>query len=215
MKTKNRRKHFLVDKSLQFHYLLYIVATLAIVAGVGMTGSYFGIWGSVVKTFSEESLHETMVTAAQINEYEQARRPSPKTTALPSIRTYQETSLLSERQKELIREIMDETNQKMLTLGALLLIFIGWGSIFLTHKIAGPIFKFGQYFQELAKGNLALRIKLRKFDEARNLELRFNEMAAALDATVAKMKRIAREMPRETALDELKKELSKIKTTSD
>jgi len=215
MKTKNRRKHFLVDKNLQFHYLFYIILTLTVVSGVGMTGSYFGIWGSVVKIFSEESLHETMVTAAQLNEYEQARHPSPKKLSLPSIRTYQETSLLSERQKELIREIMDETNQKMLALGVFLLIFIGWGSIFLTHKIAGPLFKFGQYFQELGRGNLAVRIRLRKFDEARNLEFRFNEMAAALDAIVAKMKRITREIPRETALDELKKELSKIKTTSD
>ena len=118
-------------------------------------------------------------------------------------------------EKELIREIMDETNQKMLALGAVLLIFIGWGSIFLTHKIAGPLFKFGQYFQELTKGNLSIRIRLRKFDEARNLELRFNEMAAALDASVAKMKRIVREMPREAVIEELNKELVKLKTTSD
>ena len=103
----------------------------------------------------------------------------------------------------------------MLALGSLLLISIGVGSIFLTHKIAGPLFKFGQYFQELAKGNLSIRIRLRKFDEARNLELRFNEMAAALDASVSKMKRIARETPREVTIEELKKELVKLKTTSD
>ncbi len=212
---KNRRKHFLVDKSLQLHYLFYIVIALAVVSTVGMTGSYFGIWSSVTKAFSEESLRETMVTAAQINEYEQARRPSTGKQPLPSIRTYQETSLLSERQKELIQEIMDQTNQKMLGLGVLLLILIGWGSIFLTHKIAGPIFKLAQYFQELGKGNLAVRIRLRKFDEARNLELRFNEMAAALDATVGKMKRIVREAPCETAVEELRKELAKLKTTSD
>lgn len=215
MKTKNRRKHFLIDKSLQIHYSLYIVMALALVSAVGMTGSYFGIWGSVIKAFSEEALHETMMTAAQINEYEQARRPFLKKQPTPSIRTYQETSLLSERQKELIHEIMTETNQKMLTLGAFLLIFIGWGSIFLTHKIAGPIFKFAQYFQELGKGNLAIRIRLRKFDEARNLELSFNEMAAALDAAAGKLKRITREAPRETVIEELKKELAKFKTTSD
>ena len=215
MRTKNRRKHFLVDRSLQLHYLLYIVITLTVVSAVGMTGSYFGIWSSVIKTFSEESLRETMVTAAQINEYEQARQPSIKKQLLPSIRTYQETSLLSERQKELIHEIMNETNQKMIGLGALLFIFIGWGSIFLTHKIAGPLFKFAQYFQELEKGNLAVRMRLRKFDEARNLELGFNEMAATLDATVGKMKRIMRESSYETKVEELKKELAKLKTTSD
>ena len=85
MRTKNRRKHFLVDKNLQFHYLLYIVIMLAVVSGTGIVGSYFGIWASVIKTFSEESLRETMVTAAQINEYEQARRPAPKQLSMPSI----------------------------------------------------------------------------------------------------------------------------------
>lgn len=212
---KNRRRHFLIDKKLQLHYVLYIMLTLAVVSAAGMTGSYFGIWGSALKVFSEESLRETLMTAAQLNEYEQARQPMVKLSPLPSLRTYQGTSLLSERQKELVRQAMDETNQKMLALGIFLLIFIGWGSIFLTHKIAGPLFKFGQYFRELGAGNLAARIKLRKFDEAQNLESQFNEMAAALDATVAKMKRIAREMPRERAIDELKKELSKLKTTSD
>ena len=212
---RNRRKHFLIDKRLQLHYVFYIVLTLSIVSAVGMMGSYFGIWGSALKIFSEESLRETLVTAAQLNEYEQARHPMVKPSPLASLRAYQETSLLSERQKELVKQVMDETNQKMLGLGALLLIFIGWGSIFLTHKIAGPLFKFGQYFQELASGNLAARIKLRKFDEAHNLESQFNEMAGALDATVAKMKRITRETPREQAFEELKKELAKLKTTSD
>lgn len=215
MKTKNRRKRFLVDKTLQLHYLLYIVLTLAVISAVGMTGSYFGIWGSVIKTFSEESLRQSMMTAAQIHEYEQARRPFPGGLSIPSIRTFQETSLLSERQKEMIRQIMDETNQKMLGLGALLLIFIGWGSIFLTHKIAGPIFKAGQYFQMLGKGDLTARIELRKFDEAHDLAKRFNEMSAALDAAIGKMKRITRQTPPERVPEELKKELAKFKTSSD
>ena len=215
MRTKNRRKHFLIDKALQFRYVLYMVATLGIVSAVGITGSYFGMWGSAVKVFSEESLRQSMLTAAQINEYERARRPASKESPLPSVRTYKEISLLSERQKEMIREIMDETNQRMLGLGALLLIFIGWGSIFLTHKIAGPIFKLGQYLREIEKGNLTARIKFRKFDEVHYLAGQFNDMAAQLDAAMTKIKRTTKEMPRETLSDELKRELAKFKTTSD
>ncbi|MBI4372987.1 MAG: hypothetical protein HY585_04600 [Candidatus Omnitrophica bacterium] len=211
---KNRRKHFLIDKALQFHYLFYIVATLGVVSAVGMTGSYFGIWSSAVKVFSAESLRESMLTAAQIHEYEQAKRP-PKEAILPSVRSYQEIPLLSERQREMIREIMDETSQRLLGLGVLLLVFIGWGSIFLTHKIAGPIFNLEQHLHEIENGNLAARMRLRKFDEMPHLEKQFNEMAGALDAAMTKMKRLAKELPREVASEELKRELTKFKTTSD
>lgn len=215
IKMRNRRKHFLVDKRLQFHYLFYMTITITAVSGVGMTGSYFGIWNSVVKTFSEESLRESITTAAQINEYEQARRPMPEKLALSTMRLFQETALLSERQKEMIREIMDKTNRKMLYLGILLIVLIGWGSIFLTHKIAGPLLKFGRHCQKLGTGNLTVRIELRKFDEAHWLAKEFNEMSAQLDRTIAKMKRIVRQAPRGTVPEELKEELAKFKTTSD
>lgn len=210
MRSKNRRKHFLVDKSLQFRYLLYIVLTLSIVSGTALVGSYYGIWASVIKAFSQESLYGSIITAAQIQEYDQARRPYSK-SSLSSLRTFRETSLLSEYQKEMIRHIMDETNQKILILGILLLIFIGWGSIFLTHKIAGPIFKLGKSCGELAHGNLTVRIKLRKFDEGERLTNQFNEMAAAFDTSIAKMKQIAQRTPH--LPEELKRELSKFKTT--
>ncbi|MBI4358764.1 MAG: methyl-accepting chemotaxis protein [Candidatus Omnitrophica bacterium] len=215
MRTKNRRKRFLVAKGLQLHYVIYIVITLATISAVGMTGSYFGIWASVIKAFSEESLRESLVTAAQINEYEQARRPQLRELPLRSLRLFQETALLSERQKEIIRDIMDETHQRLLGLGALLLVFIGWGSIFLTHKIAGPIFKLGQYFRALGKGDLTVRIKFRKFDEIHYVADQFNEMTEALDARVGKIKRILRQTPPEVLREELKKELAQFKTTAD
>ena len=216
MKSKNRRKRFLIHKKMQLHYVLYIAVTLTIVSAVGMTGIYFGIWGSIVTAFSEDSLRQSMITAAQISEYEQARRR--RTDAglrLPSVRIFRETALLSERQKEMIREIMDETNQKTLGLGTLLLIFIGWGSIFLTHKIAGPVFKLRQYCKLVEKGDLTIRIKFRKFDEIPELAEQFNNMIAALDASLTQIKRISRQSPPETALHGLQKEFAKIKTTSD
>ncbi|MBI1978421.1 MAG: methyl-accepting chemotaxis protein [Candidatus Omnitrophica bacterium] len=211
---KNRRKHFLVDKSLQFHYLLYIVLTLTLVAGVGIVGSYFGIWGSAIKIFSEESLRESMLTAAQLTDYERARRPFFKPQEAPSIRNYQDTALLSERQREMIREIMNETTRRMVGLGIFLVFFIGWGSIFLTHKIAGPVFKLKQYLHRVEQGDLTTRIQFRKFDEIHKLADDFNATIAALDAHVGTMKRMVRESSSETVLNTFKKELSKFKTSN-
>jgi len=211
----NRRKHFLIDKSFQLHYVIYIVLTLAIILSVGMVGNYYGIWASTIKAFSEESLRESLITSAQMNEYEASRRPVSRINQMPSLRMYRETALLSQRQKEIIRQIMDDAHRKTIALGILLLFFIGWGSIFLTHKVAGPLYKLTQYMQELKNGDLTVRIKFRKFDEVRYLAVHFNELASNLDVSLSRIKKILKEAPSDSAVAEVKKELSKFKTSSD
>lgn len=214
MILKNRRRHFLVDKSFQLHYVLYIVLTLSIICSVGMIGNYYGIWASVIKAFSEESLQESLITSAQLNEYETSRHPSSKMNPSPSLRTYHETALLSQHQKEIIRQIMDDAHRKTIALGILLLFFIGWGSIFLTHKVAGPIFKLTQYMEVLKKGDLSARISFRKFDELHYLEKYFNDLASTLDTSLSQMKWILKDS-KDPAAVEAKKELSKFKTSAD
>lgn len=212
----NRRKHFLVDRSFQVHYAIYIVLILIVISSVGMIGNYYGIWASVVDAFSEESLQQTLITSAQMNEYETSRRPTDgHPVSTPSLRMYRETALLSQHQKEMIRQIMDDAHRKTIALGILLLFFIGWGSIFLTHKIAGPLFKLRQYLQELKNGNLTVRIKFRKFDEVNYLATHFNDLASTLDNSISRMKRILKQPVNDSTLAELKKEVSKFKTTSE
>jgi HAMP domain-containing protein len=48
-------------------------------------------------------------------------------------------------------------------------------SIFLTHRLAGPLFRIEQTARELIRGNLALRIRLRKGDELHELAGLLNE----------------------------------------
>lgn len=213
---KNRRKHFLIEKPLQFRYILYIVTTLTVVSVCGMIGTYFGVWGSVIKAFSEEEIRETLVTASRIYEYEEARRPKTalEKLTLPSLRFFKETALLSDRQKEILKNILNETHVKLAWLSLFLFVFIGWGSIYLTHKIAGPLYRFTKSFEALTNRDLTLRIRLRKWDEAKHVAQRFNEMMAHLDVSFQKMKRIADEYPKDQALEELKKELAKFKTSA-
>ena len=212
---KNRRKRFLVHKPIQLHYLFYFVAVLVVVSTAGITGTYFGIWASVLNAFSEEALHDTMLTAAQIHEYEQARRPAMNEPRALTVRTFRETALLSTRQKEILQEILDGTHRRLIGLGIVLLVLIGWGSIFLTHKVAGPLFRLKSSFEAAKSGDLTLRIKLRKFDEAKDVAHCFNEMMAALDGKISILKQAAHQSPSASnALEKIRHELSKFKTTS-
>lgn len=61
----------------------------------------------------------------------------------------------------------------LITLGIICIAVI-FVTLFLSHRIAGPMFRFEQDLCEIAKGNLCIRINLRKKDQ-------FSEMAIALN----------------------------------
>ena len=54
-------------------------------------------------------------------------------------------------------------------------------SIYLTHRVAGPLFRFEQTARELIRGNLALRIRLRKGDELHELAGLLNEVLDTIE----------------------------------
>ncbi len=211
MLFNNRRKHFFVQKGLQSRYIIYITATLLIVSLTAAVGIYFGIWGSVLKSFSDEEVRAAMVTASRIHEYDAARRPQSKSMAIPSIRLFKETALLSERQKEILQDILDDTHRRLVIPGILLLLFIGWGSIFLTHKVAGPLFRFSKSFGSVKNGDLSVRINLRKWDETKNVADDFNDMVEYLDQKIARLKTLSGQTPSESVLADIRRELSTFK----
>jgi len=53
-------------------------------------------------------------------------------------------------------------------------------SIYLTHRLAGPLFRIEQTARELIRGNLALRIRFRKGDELHELAGLLNEVLDSL-----------------------------------
>ena len=112
-----------------------------------------------------------------------------------------------------MQQILDRTYAELIKLGILLLVFIGWGSIFLTHKIAGPLFRFTKTFQSLSQGDLTLRIQLRKWDEAKGLALEFNQMMLALDQKISTVKKLAQNKSSDETLKQIQKELTYFKTS--
>ncbi len=54
-------------------------------------------------------------------------------------------------------------------------------SIYVTHRLAGPLFRLEQTARELIRGNLALRIRLRKGDELHELAGLLNEVLDTLE----------------------------------
>ncbi len=211
---KYKRKHFFINPRLQTHYIIYTSLALLICTGAAVLSMYFGIWGSVLQEFSSTKVQNDLLNAARMREYEQARHPdmNPNTGTLALFR---EVELLTERQKEIWSEILSTTHERLLVKYLILVALIAWASIFLTHKIAGPLYRFQQSCREITTGNLAVRIKLRRFDEAKDIASTFNEMAEKLDHSVIRMKTIMdEEQDVSTLKSKIEAELSQFKTTN-
>jgi methyl-accepting chemotaxis protein len=190
-----QRKHFLINKPFQIRFMIYILAILLIVMGASLASMYYGIWGSVLKELSDEGMRNKLIVANRIYQYEKAREIDSGIEASDaSLNFIRETELLSQREREIFKEILHRTNQRLFIYLLPLLIFIGWGTIFLSHKIAGPLYRFDRCFKDIRGGNLTTRAHLRKYDEALWLSESFNEMAESLDNQIATIKKSAEEI---------------------
>lgn len=66
-------------------------------------------------------------------------------------------------------------------IGVVILLF-GVLSIFITHKLAGPVFVFERMARNMAEGNLTVRAHLRKGDDLHDLAEHLNQMADNTEA---------------------------------
>jgi methyl-accepting chemotaxis protein len=64
----------------------------------------------------------------------------------------------------------------------LIIILFGVFSIYITHKIAGPVFVFERMARNIANGDLTIRAKLRKGDDLNGLADDLNKMADNLES---------------------------------
>ena len=213
---KNRRKHFLINKPLQLRYMFYLVFTLLIVLSTAGFGLYFGIWGEVLNAFTDKQFQSDLITAARLTQYEDVRTGT--STETPSTLTvFRQAEKLNDRQREIFNQILKDTNRRLLPKFLLLLFFIGWGTIFISHKIAGPFYRLQKAFESMGKGDVSTRIHLRKYDEARYIVDYFNTAVSYLDSVFIRLKKITGTKDTDAASRnaQIQEELSKIKTSAD
>jgi len=67
-------------------------------------------------------------------------------------------------------------------------------SMFLTHRFAGPIFRFEKSIEEMTKGNINFRIYLRAKDEGKELAEKINILVDMLSSNIKEMRRLSEEV---------------------
>jgi methyl-accepting chemotaxis protein len=211
--AQNRRKYFFINKPLQIRFMLAVIVPLFLINLVALAGLYLGIWSKVLETFSNDQTLNDLVTASRMVEYEQARHPVASQD-FSTLSFFKQTEKLSLRQREIFKGILDETNRSLLWKFLLLLFFLAWGTIFISHRIAGPFFRFSKAFNAVEKGDYRSRIVLRKLDEGRDVAQEFNEAMEKTDHLLSSLKALSQESDLPKAVTKIKEELSTVQTSA-
>ncbi|NTV51828.1 MAG: methyl-accepting chemotaxis protein [Candidatus Firestonebacteria bacterium] len=75
-------------------------------------------------------------------------------------------------------------NQTVLLIFVVFLLLAAVASVFASHSIAGPIYRFEKVLQGLAQGDLSQRVGLRRTDEFKHLADAFNEVISQLSSSI-------------------------------
>lgn len=102
--------------------------------------------------------------------------------------TYRDSFLRIEKTpKALFYEIIRAHGLYIFLIGAGISIL----SLFLSHRVAGPLYRFERSVEEITKGNLSFRIRLRKKDEAKELAELMNRMIETLSSHLSQIRDVA------------------------
>jgi methyl-accepting chemotaxis protein len=163
--SRHQRKlsNYLLDKNLQLRYILLVTILSALISGVL---GYMIYAQSRLSSASIERDLQVVLTPADGSRQEF-------------------TSDLAGKDQALIYE--------MATLGLALVVILSAYLVIMTHKVAGPLFKVSQYFEQMAEGRLVTVTPLRRGDMLQDFFGDFKSMHESLrarsQADVATMER--------------------------
>lgn len=201
----HRRTHYLVNKQFQLKYTLAIVATILVVMLASGAGLYMGMWSSIIENFSKFKVSENLETAKRIAGYEEARF---KKGDFRLEKIFREAELLSAKERETLHNALNSVNRSLAPKIIALAVIIFIAGIFISHKIAGPIYHFEKSARAIRDGDLSVDFHIRKTDELKEAASSLEEMVESLRKDIKDIKQLADD----GKLEEIKAMLSKYKT---
>jgi nitrogen fixation/metabolism regulation signal transduction histidine kinase len=165
------RTHFFIDKKFQGRYMLTFLIPMFIMLLFMLGILYLAsqtIIQSTIRTLKQN------VDSKIVSELQDTRNPAPEQykMALEGINEYIRTfSDSKEYQNNVLSALLWVVGGGLL----LVIIQIVLLTVFFSHKVAGPIYRFEKACNSVIEGDYTSEIKLRKGDEMQNLATLLNE----------------------------------------
>jgi len=175
---KRSIRNYLLDSHFQLKYASLLVMVAVVISGV-MGAVLYETTGAVVAESSalvDESKKVSEISRMNIKDL---ASDSPGLLTEFNREADAHDRLLADEQASLIRR-----QQRMIgsLVGglALMVVLIGMLGIYITHKVAGPVYKMTRLLKQVGDGNLHVDARLRKGDELRDFFETFTRMVEGL-----------------------------------
>lgn len=191
MGQENRKRtHYLINKRFQLKYTMAMVAMLMAVMLTTGLGIYLGLWSSIIENFSQFKVSENLETARRIAGYEEARYPKGD-FRLEKI--FREAQLLSVNEKDTLHKALRSVNRSLAPKVIILVAVIFIAGIIISHRLAGPMYRFEKSAGAIRDGDLSVNFNIRKTDEMKGAAFTLEEMVESLRKDIQQMKQLADE----------------------
>ena len=185
MFKKPKRRNYFINRKFQLRYTLSIVAILAVVMIASGVGIYFGMWGSIIENFSQFKVSQNLETAKRIADYEDVRY---RKGDYRLDRIFREAELLSAQQQDALKNALRAVNRSLFPKVMVLAVIIFIAGIFISHKIAGPMYRIEKSAEAIRDGDLSVSFRVRKGDEMKEASSALEDMVDSLQADFARIK---------------------------
>jgi methyl-accepting chemotaxis protein len=170
---KFERKHFFINRELQGRYMLTFLVPMLVMLVFMLFTVYFAAQSMLTTTTTiiKDDIAEKTATHLQ----DRQESVELYQGLLRDIRGYLRDFSTNEK----YRRAVLHTLLQVLGIGIFLVILqIGLLTIFFSHKLAGPIYRFERVCHGLIEGNYNQKVVLRRGDEMQNLAALLNETIA-------------------------------------
>jgi methyl-accepting chemotaxis protein len=175
---KRSVRNYLLDAHFQLKYAGILVSVAVAICGV-MGVVLYQTTTSVVRessAFVEESKKVSEVSRMNVHDL---ASDSPALVAEFSREAEAHDKSIADEQAMLLRR-QQETILSLVGGLLLMVVMIGLLGIYITHKVAGPVYKMTRLLKQVGEGNLQVDERLRRGDELRHFFDTFTRMVAGL-----------------------------------
>jgi len=177
---KRSVRNYLLDSRFQLKYSGFLVAVALVISGV--LGSVIWVTTTAMVSESQKLIEESKkVSEVSRMNIKDLASDSPELLAEFNKEADEHDQMIADQQGRMIHRqaVLIESVVGGLTL---MVVLIGLLGIYITHKIAGPVFKMKRLLAKVGQGNLRVDARLRKGDELRDFFEAFTQMVASLRA---------------------------------
>ncbi|MBD3314706.1 MAG: hypothetical protein GF344_02875 [Chitinivibrionales bacterium] len=199
MPKKFERKHFFINRELQGRYMLTFLVPMVVLLFFMLFAVYFAAQSmlNTTTTIIKEDIAQKTATHLQ----DRQESVELYRGLMRDIRSYLRDFSTNER----YRRAVLLTLLQVLAVGMMLVIVqVVLLTIFFSHKLAGPLYRFERVCHELIEGNYSQHIVLRRGDQMQNLASLLNEVIALTQKRLVTLRDTSDDEERRKIADKLK-----------